>query len=404
MSERLKVGIIGSYPPTHVGGSSTHVQLIARRLQRRHSVEVITPGNEKKSWRDEEVKVCEERVNDKHRIVSTVLKMALITLKRRKKWDIIHAHGSLFAVGALLVRKKPLVLTVHGRLALETVARGETRKGTFAYRVLDLMELLTLKRADQIIAVTERIYNWITKEKRIRKEKVHHLANCVDAHWFKPHPSTIRELHGIDSEAPLILYIKALKVYNGPEYAIRAMRDIIAEVPSAKLLMVGDGPLRTDLENLAKSLGLERTVVFTGSVPHEKSLDYFSAADVVIIPSIPVEGVEEGSSMTLLEAFSCAKAVVASSVGGLREVIGGSNAGILVKDKAPEELARAVIDLLNDPVRTSDLGDNARQYVMTHHNLDDYVSRLGQIYEKALRSNRARRALSAKRRKAGLWQ
>lgn len=177
------------------------------------------------------------------------------------------------------------------------------------------------------------------------KVKVKMIPNGVDTSVF--HPEVTGCLH---ASLPVILTARRLVRKNGIEYLIKAMEYLKG---LCELFIVGDGPERRRLELLAKNT---KNIKFLGEVPQSDMPSYIAGADIAVVPSII-----EASSLFMLEAMSMGKPVVASCVGGLPETLGDS--GVLVPPMRPELLAKAIMELLNDPEKRMRLGIKARRHV-----------------------------------------
>lgn len=175
--------------------------------------------------------------------------------------------------------------------------------------------------------------------------KVKMIPNGVDTSVF--HHGVTGCLHG---SLPVILTARRLVRKNGIEYLIKAMEYLNG---LCELFIIGDGPERHRLELLAKNM---KNIKFLGAVPHQDMPSYIAGADIAVVPSVI-----EASSLFMLEAMAMGKPVVASCAGGLTETLGDS--GVLVPPMRPELLAKAILELLNDPQMRMGLGIKARRRV-----------------------------------------
>ena len=148
---------------------------------------------------------------------------------------------------------------------------------------------------------------------------------------------------GVANDTPLLLFVGRLQPWKGVEYALRALCDL----PTAVLLIAGDGVDRPRLERLTDELGLSQRVRFLGQVPREELPRYFSSVDLLVATSYASETFGIG----LVEAQACGLPVVASRFGGFREVIDEGRTGLLVEPQNPAALAQAITALLADPAR-----------------------------------------------------
>jgi len=394
----MRILMIGWYKP-QIGGGSHVIQNIVYQLKGSHEIYVI--NMEEKGlpylghWNDNGVEVFQERIySNLYSPIQTMFQTTkrAILLKRKIKPDLYHVHGSFSAGIGFVDKKTPMVLTMHGYPSLETVAIGRIKPNSIQFNLIRKLEIESAKRADAVIAVDKRIYKWIIEDLNIAPNKVFYLPNAVDTRIFSPESDgrVIRKKYNV-CRVPIISFIKGFSPKNGPAIIIKAMKYVVKEYPTAVLLMVGDGPLRPSLEKLVVDHKLEKNVIFTGRKSPEETPSYFAASDIITVPSVHIAGVEEATSLTMLEAMSSGKPVVVSDIGGLKETIndgGNGKIGIVFKENNPKDLALKIISLLDDPKRRRKIGYNARKYVVSKKSWEAYAEKLLDIYEYAIRSKK----------------
>ena len=387
----MKIIMIGWYKP-QIGGGSHVIQNIVHQLKDSHEIYVI--NMEEKGlpylgyWHDDGVEVFQERIYSKHyspiQTMFQTTKRAIL-LKRKIKPDIYHVHGPFFAGIGFLDRKTPMVLTMHGYPSLETVAMGRIRPDSVQFNLIRKLEIESAKRADAVIAVGKDIYRWITTCLEIDPSKVFYLPNGVDPYKFV----RIRKNTNTDEIMgfPLIGYIKGLSKVNGPDIAIHSMKHIVRYYPYAKLVLIGDGPMKSELKSLVQHLKLEKNVLFIGRVPHEEIPFYLSTIDVLIVPSR-----SETAGLTMLEGMASKKVVIVSSVGGLKEtwLDSGGKTIIMFRKEDPVDLADKISYVLENRKLQRKLGHNARKYVVYKRSWEVYAEKLLDIYEYAIRSRKGK--------------
>jgi len=146
---------------------------------------------------------------------------------------------------------------------------------------------------------------------------------------------------------PTVLFVGKMVEKKGVEYLIRALPEIRAAVPDIRLVLAGDGPLRLEMETLARELGVAGATAFVGSKSHDELKLMYNAADVLAVPSIVArDGETEGMPTVILEAFAAACPVVGSDVAGIPEFVRDDVTGKLVRAADPEDLARGLADVL----------------------------------------------------------
>lgn len=189
--------------------------------------------------------------------------------------------------------------------------------------------------------------------------------------------------HGIDLERfcaappprndpPVVLYVGRLSVEKGVGVLVEAVGRLRAAGTPARLVVVGDGPLRRDLERAAGA------AAFVGEVPFGEIHRFYREADVVAVPSVPTPGFREQWGFAAAEAMATGRAVVASDLGGLPEVVG--DAGLLVPPGDAAALAAALGDLLADPARRDDLGARGAARVRARFDRLRIAERLAAVY------------------------
>jgi glycosyltransferase involved in cell wall biosynthesis len=158
---------------------------------------------------------------------------------------------------------------------------------------------------------------------------------------------------GVDTTRPLVVLVARLVPVKDVTTFVRGVAILRQRIPGVQAVVVGDGTERTGLEALARELGLDDTVAFWGWRADIENV--YAAADVVALTSL-----NEGSPVTLIEAMSCGRPVVATRVGGVPDVVADGESGLLVPPRDPEALANALAALLRDPGLRARYGDAAR--------------------------------------------
>lgn len=385
MEKKLDLLMVGSHPIRggSIGGPTFYLGNLARCLSNNYNVTVISNSNLEKETIIEEsgVKII---LLKKHK---SSTRARLIKMKEiGKNYDLIHVNGfKLFSLKSKL--KKPLVTTIHGYLTLEGVANGKFKEGSLKFKLNRWIEKKAVQKSDAIIAVDKRIHDWVISTLGAKPEKVFHIPNAADEMKFNPEVSgnRIRDKYNLNNK-PVILFFKAFSPKNGPEIIIKAMPEILKINTEAVLMMAGDGPLKNQLMTLSKNMGLGRSVIFTGHISSEEAPEYYAASDVVTVPSVQVGGVEEATSLTMLEAMASGKPVVVSNIGGLKETIAGQdeNIGLLFEEKNSTALANEIIMLLVDPALCRSIGKNAREFIVRERTWSFNSKKVIGVYEFAL--------------------
>jgi glycosyltransferase involved in cell wall biosynthesis len=213
------------------------------------------------------------------------------------------------------------------------------------------------------------------------------IYNGIELDEYRPNgkevrsqKSEVRGEFGITKDVPVIGAIGRMVWQKGFEYLIQAIPDIVRDVPDAKFLLVGDGPLRESLEALSKELRVRDKVIFTGFRSDIKEI--LSAIDILVIPSLL-----EGFPMITLEAMAMAKPIVATNIDGITEQTTDGVNGILVPPQNPSVLAKAVVRVLNDKELARTMGLSAREKVEQEFSVEKMVAETEKVYLSLLRAN-----------------
>jgi glycosyltransferase involved in cell wall biosynthesis len=158
------------------------------------------------------------------------------------------------------------------------------------------------------------------------------------------------------------------------------MPKILKKVP-AKLVIVGDGPERKNLVGLTKELNLQDNVVFEGKIPPNELPKFYASADVFVGPSIvTAKGDTEGLGIVFLEAIASGTCVVGSKVGGIPDIIKHNETGLLVREKNPEGISRAVITILGNVKMQKRLCENALKHIQKNYSWKVVAEKFSELY------------------------
>ena len=300
-----------------------------------------------------------------------------------ERWsiDLVHTHlwnADLFGGLAAAWCGIPSVSTVHGSNFLPFGATGLHR---FRRNTLSLVYRSVYRLCDRVLAPSEALVTDLAERPGIRvpPSLVTVVHNGIDLDEMRRRSAAARlpEIVAQRLPAPVVACVANMFAIKGQDWLIRAMPEIRAAVPEAVLVLVGDGESRSSLEQLVRETGVSDRVIFTGSI--ENPLAILEKADVMVLPSL-----SEGLPIALLEAMAMGRAVVASNVGGVPEVVQDGDTGLLIPPADPQALSTAIVRLLTDaPLRTS-LGARARAHVERHWSSEQMVESTAAVYDKVL--------------------
>lgn len=248
----------------------------------------------------------------------------------------------------------------------------------FKRAIYVVMDRWTERFVGRFIVVSEALRKSLISNHRIQHDKIVTIYNGVELKEYQPSDSgesfpKLREEYKIEDGMFLIGAVGRLVWQKGFEYLIQAAKEISSCSPKVKMLIVGDGPLRGELHELASNLGVGDKVIFTGFRDDIKEV--LSSIDLLVVSSLL-----EGFPMVTLEAMAMAKPIVATNINGIIEQISDGEEGLLVPPKNPEALAAAVVRLIQDKSLAAKIGMAARNKVKTHLSVEKMVTETEEVY------------------------
>jgi len=389
----MKILMVGWYKP-QLGGGSLVIQELANRLKNEHEVRIINMGSgdlpSLGHWRDGKIEVYQERLFWPSRF--TNLQTLFQTTKRayllKDNIDIYHTHGAAFSGIGLVDRSKPLVLHVHGYASLEPIASGKIKPRSINFKFLRLMELKAVQRADAIIAVGSKLRNWLIEDLGVDRRKLFLIPNGVDSNQFRPlDGSDLRAKLGYSSKERILLFIKAFTKQSGIEVLLRALPQIHKSHPETRILAIGGGPLKSEIEKISEEENINSYVRFLDRIPHQEVPNYINMSDIFISPSIKLFGAEETFGISLLEAMACGKPVIATDIGGPKEILEkgkrlmANEVGILIPAADKSAISEAVSHLIENPELSEIMGRCAREFVLKNFTWERVARDTSEVYK-----------------------
>lgn len=301
------------------------------------------------------------------------------------KPDILHAHSpALNGLAALKSAKKhkiPLVYECRAFWEDAAVDHGTTTEGGLRYYLTKKLETYVFQEADAITTICEGLRSDIVL-RGIPAEKITVIPNAVDIEHFaygvKPDQSLRAQL-GLENKI-VLGFIGSFYAYEGLPLLLEAFPKILEKQPETRLLLVGGGPQEALIKQKTKELGLESQVIFTGRIPHERVQDYYNLVDIFAYPRLSMRLTDLVTPLKPLEAMAQGRLVVASDVGGHKELIDHQGNGYLFKANDADALATVVLNLLNKPQKWELLRSAGRLYVEQERNWAKSVSFYKNIY------------------------
>ena len=336
--------------PNSVGGAEIQLfNLVCRLSERGHNFYVITSvnGNLNKSskiripYANFRLRLWPKPFN----ILSYTLKSLILSLRLREQINVIHVHtadypmiaGFLFS----LFSHKPYIVACRG-----SDIRISSRK--FLHRAF---RLPFLRNAKTLVAVSNEIAELLTNKYGICRHRILVIRNAYDDRVMQE--IARNKVQAENLRPKRIVCVANMRPEKDHMTLLKGFKRITKSIDEAQLLLIGDGPLRLQLEKFCARHRL-RNVRFLGRIPFNEVLENVAKSDIFILTSI-----EEAMPNAVIEALALGKPVIATRVGGIPEIVKDGFNGILIPPKSPQHVARALRTLLRDEKLYSKLSSNA---------------------------------------------
>ncbi len=384
----MRVAVLTTHLPPVLGGIEIHCENLATALTKRGH-RVVLYGSLEPGQRDmmraetRGVQLMVRRVpaffvwpfRRPSRLL--YLRRLLLTDHRKAPFDLVHAHqiwpvavAGAWLAGEVGVR---LIITEHGSV----IDDSKSPLKRFAIR-------WACRRAGRVLTASKELASVVTRA-GVPQRKIVSVPNAISLDQFHVEGDigdARREL-GIPQNAFVVMTVRRLVPKTGIQYAIRAVPQCVANVPNFLLVVVGGGPMRSELERLAHSLGVEANVRFVGPIDNRVVPRYMQAADLGLFPSLA-----EATSIAAVEFMATGTPIAASCVGGLPEIIVDGETGFLfdigftrsqyddpgLPPASIENIARSVLQAARANLRA--MGKRAARRVQEEFSWDAYARRL----------------------------
>jgi len=300
----------------------------------------------------------------------------LINIKKivkRGKINLIHAHWILPQgfLAAIIKKfyKTPYIVTVHGG---------------------DIFPLRRNKILRRLIKFVLKNCDYCTVNSSATKKAVLEICNIknielipmgVDLETFSKGKDDNELKKRLGIEDKFLLTVGRLTEQKGIKYLLFSMKDVLRYFPKTKLVIIGDGIERENLERLTKKLNLENNIIFTGKIPNEKLPDYYASADIFVSPSIIDSiGWGEGMGIVFLESIAAGTPVIGSNVGGIPDIIKNNKTGLLIEQKNIPQIANAIKKILKDKNLGNKLVKQGKEHIKEKYSWENITKKFENIY------------------------
>ncbi len=288
--------------------------------------------------------------------------------------DLIYERASLYStVGILLGRElnRPVIIELNAPLAIEQSKYRATGFGELAAQA----ECWSLKRADTVITVSNQLRDYVISI-GVDPGKVHVFPNGVDTELFRPAPPDpgIRARWGLGNN-PVIGFTGGLRPWHGVDALPELLERLVKKYRCIRMIIVGDGPLRSNLEENLRARDLLKNTVFTGQLPHEDVAGLVRQFDVALAPYPRLDHDFYFSPLKIFEYMACGRTVVAAALGQISEIVRNNETGVLYPAGDMDALFEACDRLLADSTLRERIGQAAMKEVHDKFTWDHNAAR-----------------------------
>jgi glycosyltransferase involved in cell wall biosynthesis len=294
-------------------------------------------------------------------------------------YTLIHTHtskaGLVGRLASWLARRRVIIHTVHGFAFHENSSQRQLQFYSF-------LERLAAHWCTHVVTVSEFHRDWAIRLHIADRDKITAIPNGIPADRIvsEVSPEAVKVSLGLSADEVMVLAAGRLAEQKGLEYLLKAVALLKTEITSPfRIVLAGEGPLKTDLEGLSQRLGIQDNVLFLGFRDDIDNL--VSACDVIAMPSL-----WEGLSISLLEGMAAGKPVITTTIGSNREVTRNGEGAVLVPTKDENALASALKEMIDDPSQARQVAAKAKEIFYENYSEERMISQYRDLYMKLLHS------------------
>lgn len=309
---------------------------------------------------------------------------ALQKLALQEKPFVLHAASNHWnGLAAVTTARRlgiPSVYEVRGLWEVTRGSRDPEWMGGGMYRYMARMEADAAANADRVITITNALREELIA-RGVDEEKISIVPNGVESDRFTPRERNENLAARLGLQGKTIVgYVGSILDYEGLGLLIDAAQKLKQERDDVAFLLVGDGAELSQFRERVESENLSDTVIFTGRVPHHEVEDYYSIIDICPFPRLPLPVCEMVSPLKPFEAMAMEKAVIASNVAALAEIVNNGSNGLLFEKGNSDSLTQSLRLLLDDPELRYRLAEGGRRWVERERDWSTLSERIGEIY------------------------
>lgn len=401
----LKIGYLmqaDSVQMSTISGPQLHVKAVVQGLkQRGHQVRLVAIQNGQIQWTDDTVNWYPtefgysesrsfRRIESVLRGIQSRLHLPFLRLFDSYRfsdacvaalagYDILYERYGILSYGGLIAARRlgiPLIFEINGDLLEEYVQLG-LQLSRPQWAILHLATRVMYNKAARLVPVSEILEQGIVQRWGIDPKKVNVIPNGADIDKFiYANGATGTQLRHQIGDGPVIIFVGSFEPWHGVDLLLDAFASLVSSKPEARLVLVGDGRLRSEMESRVASLDLRDRVIFTGMIDHSEVASLLKTADIAVIYHRGTKAETALSPLKLFEYMAAGKAIVAPAVSNIERLLTHRVTGLLIPPGNPEALANALVELLENEQLRSTLGKAARQQAIDKHSWTRTISEL----------------------------
>ncbi len=382
MDARINILFVMTGKPHIFGGGKRVFMQIMKGLSKR-TFNVLSCCSlsiqQEKELHAEGVRIIKTHLSGYNPIVSI---LRLSNIMRNEDIHIVHSQGGradFYSRVAAFIARVPIVVS-------STAVLVDRYDVSLPRRMLYVFcDRITEQFVNKFVVVSESLRESLIRDHGIAPERITKIYNGIELDRYRPSlecQGSFRTECLLSEDDFLIGSVGRLVYEKGYEFLLKATPLILASCPRAKIVIVGDGPLKSKLRNITRELGIVESCLFVGF--REDIANILSSLDVFVLPSIM-----EGLPIVILEAMAMAKPIVASDIDGIREQVENGRTGILIPPRDPQALAEGINQLLKDRFQAQGFGMEARKQVEEMFDIRRQVALHEEVYKGLLKGRRA---------------
>ncbi|MEC0269470.1 glycosyltransferase family 4 protein [Paenibacillus anseongense] len=372
------------WPSAQPGGLNTYFKHICESLDTQHELEALVCSANKPEVKSGLRVTNVAGTNLKLSKRRDAFRMQAAEIMNGQPVDIVYSHFAPYSLGVAMeakARNIPVVMTFHGPWSEEIRLEGKGLKHRFKTMIAKSWEMKAYQLADAFIVLSETFRDILHRQYGVPLAKIHIIPGGADVGRFKPaaNRSAIRTKLGLPEGKTVVLTLRRLVNRMGLLQLLEAWKEVVRSKPDAVLFIGGKGPLKTELESRIVEYGLQSSVRLLGYIPDSELADYYQAADLFVVPSQALEGF----GLITVEAMAAGVPVMATPIGGNREILEKYRPDMLFAGTSSSDIASGLNRILKHP-ELWPTGEQCRNHVLEHYTWKRVSEQVNEVFHSVI--------------------